>query len=463
MGQYSGKAELAGIYKDKWTQNVLEVHKFETPIIGGLKLETGEEYGGLYHVPVVMQLEHGITHAAASTTPGQGSNAFIRPRAALIPDAKVAGVQTYLRAFVPYEAVMDSGNLLDGMSESKQKAVVGAVKQTIKNLSRSAALRLEALALHGGSPQGLGVIQSAGAEVAYTFEGRIGVYRDIVITAEEWCPGLMTYCLGATLDAYTALGVKANTVAHDASWAANLTTASTAAVVIGVEPNNALRTVRLWHSASGGLAGFTTAGNALFFESGGPIASGMREILGIDVMARCGSGETGMPTTLHQLDSAVYPLHSGNYVPAAGITRLDSLLQHMATPFNYGVMGATYRAVTSPKQFASLLSDESSLRRYADNARVSKQGFASLSFEGPGGNVVEIMGHPFQKEGKITCYPVDEVHRVGSQDISFIRKQGDSFALEVGEAAAGEIRAGGKFNLYSECNKHLLSINGVTY
>lgn len=469
MAQYNNATQLGGIFKDVWKESVFDPYSFMTPVMSDLGLEIGEEAGALFHVPIVMQLEHGITHAAAGTTPGVTSGSYVRPRAGVVPDARIAGVQTYLRAFISYEALMDSLTKIDG-DVSKRKAVASATKVVMKSVGKSGALRGEILAIHGGSQNGLGVVEAAGSEVgSYSYEGVNGFARDIRITEAEWSSGLWMYALGATVDCFnvSATPTRQNTVAN----VAVLPTTSFAGIVIGVQPATLIgslsgsneRVIRLWHSVTAGLASFATAGNAIFFESGGPLLSAMRETVGIDVLARCGSGETGSPTTIHGLDSNTYSMWGGNFVSGAGVTRLDGLMDYMNRPFNAGVMGAKYRALVPSKMFSVLASDEAALRRYDDAKVEAKTGFAKLTFTASGGNTVEIMAHPFQKDGKITCYPVDEMHRIGSQELSFLKRTSDGFVLDVADVAAGEIRAQGKYNIYADCNRHLLSINGITY
>lgn len=472
MAQYNNNTQLGGILKDIWKSGVYDLYSFMTPVMNDLKLEDGAEAGGAYHVPIIMQLEHGITHAVANSTPGAAATqAYVRPRAGIVPDAQIRGVQTYLRAFVGYESLMDTLSRTSD-SKSQKKAVASAMAVVTKSIAKSAALRGEMHAIHGGSPTGLGVVEVASNEVATTYESVSGFARDIRITETEWAAGIWSTLQGATIDCFN-LSVSLVNKANATNNTNVLPTTSQAAIVIGLQPATLLsgltgtsseRVIRLWHSVAGGLATFATAGNSLFVESGGPISSGMREMVGIDTMARVSSPELGAPTILHGLDATLYPNWAGNYEAAAGVLRLDGLMAQMAKPFNFGVMGAKYRALVSGELFGLLISDEAALRRYDDAKLEAKTGFAKLSFTGPGGNTVEIMAHPYQKKGKVTCYPVDEIHRVGTQELSFLKKVGENeFALEVADVAAGEIRGMGKYNTYAECNRHLLSINGITY
>ena len=474
MAQYNSQATAAGIFKDVWKESVYDPFPFLTPIMSDLKLESGQEAGNLFHVPVMMQLEHGITYAPASSTPGaSASNAYIKPRAGLIPDAKVQGVQTYGRSYIAYEAMMDTLNKLgeSGDAVAKKRAVVGATKAVVGSLGKSLALRSEMLALHGGGAKGLGTISAVSTVQATSYEGVSGFAIDVRIDDDEWAPGLWPVLMGATLDIYSvaATGVKQNTAAHTAP--SPIATTQTGLVLIDMQPTALLsgltgsseKVLRLWHSVNASGAAAAAVGTAIFLESGGPLSAGAREMLGIDTMARCGSGETGQPSVIHQLDSSTYTMWKGNNITGSGPTYLDKLLLHMATPFNFGVIGTKYRAVVAGKQFAQFAADEASLRRYDGAVKEAKNGFSRLTFTAQGGNEIEVLGHPFQKEGKITCYPVDEIHRVGSAELSFLKSTSSGMTLDIPDVAAQEIRAQGKFNLYAECHRHLLSINGVTY
>lgn len=482
--QINDKVTAAGIFKDTYGENIKDAYGYMTRLLNMFPLEAGKEAGGVFHQPVLMQLAHGITYAPGSTTPGFGGAKYVAARGSLVPDLKIAGVQTYTRELVSYEAMMDSlsGIISSGMTNKEKmaagkKAIQSVVGLSIDAISRSAVARLEFELLHGSSPEGLGVIEAVGTATAanHPVTGVAGFGIDVRITAEQWCRANWAVSLGATIDVYTVASpaVKSNTAQNTnldssgggTSSALELIDLNPSTLYAGLTGDN-LRVIRLWHTANSGT-GITSvaAGRALFWESATPytVSTGPSSIVGIDTLARIGSGETGIPTVVHGLDSTKYAMAKGNVIPSAGIVQMDSLMSMLETPFSFGVAGQKMIVVVSGKEFTNLAASESSLIRYNNGEKKAKTGFAELSFVGLGGMEVTVIASQVQKDGKITCFPEGEVHRIGSQELSFLKNGGTEFALESSNGAAKELRGMGKFNLYADCPRHLLSVSGVTY
>lgn len=499
MPQINDPTQLGGLLKDAWGSSVLDVFKFLTPVVTDAPLEEpASSVGGVFHQPVLLQYENGITHAAPGSTPGYGTTPYILPNAGATPDAEVQGSQIYSRSLVTYEAMMRTLNSINATGDDLKKAVRGATRTVMWSAGRSLAKRAEVLAIHGSQPTGLGVIESISAQAASgaqstpaTINAVAGFFIDVSIDPSEWSQGIWAMSEGATYDVYTlpaAAATTSGTVQNTSPNTAITATGQNGLILYQVNPAVSLtggslagavtgRVLRFFHTntAATGIAS-VAIGRALFYESGGPAtttAGGVisigREMMGIDMLANvnqtvCYTGFGNYGATLYALDSAVYSMWAGNRVSGVGNIKLAQLMEYISTIVNYGVMGMKVRALVPTRLFQQFANDEASLRRYSKEGPKAKNGFSAIEYDVAGGNVLEVIGHPFQKDGKINIYVPDEFHRVGSQEISFLKRnsQGE-YVLEVANGAASEMRAMGMFNFYADTNRHLMSLAGVTY
>jgi hypothetical protein len=450
---------------------VFDPFKFQTPIISDMPLEDPQSTaGGKFHQSIMVTHEAGITHAPPQTTPGYGGRVYVNPRAGRVPDAQIEGAQLHGRSLVTYEAMMRSLKDVSGSEEDLRKAVKGASKQVIYGLGRALAKRGEVLALHGGHPEGLGVIEAVGTTpVGTTYDGASGFYLDVSIDPNTWAQAIFAMAEGAAFDIYTSVPAIANTVANTLL----ATSGENGLVLIAVNPASPTapvtttgRVLRFFHTsnAAGACNASTLAiNNRIFYESGGPATTGVigAEPLGLAYLSSIGT--TGYPTALYNIDSANFSIWGGNRVSNVGNVKIAQLIEQLATPLDYGVMGSKVRAVVPNRLFQQFAMDEASLRRYNGSQKKADNGFSAIEYSMGGNNVLEVMGHQFQKAGRITAYVPEEAHRVGPQDVSFLTRKGGEYALEVANGAASEMRAMGQYNLYLDAPKHTLSLEGVTY
>lgn len=475
MPQINDYTQLSGIWKDVWGSTVFDPFKFQTPIISGMPLEDPQSTaGGKFHQSIMVTHESGISHAPPQTTPGYAGRVYVNPRAGRVPDAQIEGAQLYGRSLVTYEAMMRSLKDVSGSEEDLKKAVKGASKQVIYGLGRALAKRGEVLALHGGHPEGLGVIEAVGTTpVGTTYDGVAGFYLDVSIDPNTWAQAIFAMSEGAPFDIYTAVPAIANTVANTVL----ATSGENGLILIGVNPAVPVapvavtgRVLRFFHTsnAAGACNASTLAiGNRIFYETGGPATAGIgAEPLGLAYLSSIGTGAYSggtFPTALYNIDSANYAIWGGNRQSNVGNIKLAQLIEQLATPLDYGVMGSRVRAIVPNRLFQQFAMDEASLRRYNGTQKKAENGFSGIEYSMGGNNVLEVIGHQFQKGGRITTYVPDEAHRVGPQDVSFLTRKGGEYALEVANGAASEMRAMGQYNLYLDAPKHCLSLEGVTY
>lgn len=486
MPAASGFAEQVGLFIESWDNNLFEPYSMEAPLLTSAKFVPREQNGGVFHVPVRGTLEAGITTTAAQRTAGDGTLPYVGARAGFIPDWQVEAPQIDLRSRVKYEAIARSMKNVDATAADKKKAVRDATSTVVDGLLGAGIKRAEAWMLHGR--RGIGQVANISSVVAAsTVSGNelsnpwdnlaAGFIVDVEFTAASWMEGIWYQSEGATFDFFansgglpsgsSRLNTTANTVFSGVGTNQNglvLTMVNPPTPQAGLTNGNT-RVCRFFHTSGtaggagtgviGGIA-FNTLVNAthVCFESGGPAS----EMTGLATIA----GNTG---TLYGISAAQYSVARGNSDSAAGNIKLADLVRRLARPINKGAKGKTIRAVVPTELFAQFANDEATLRRFTGSESKSKNGMGGLEMYLPYNATLEIMGHALQKDGEILCYVPEEVVRVGSQDISLIRRgsQAQDFILEVAQSPASEMRAFGQFTPFAKTPSHMLWLGGVTY
>jgi hypothetical protein len=234
------------------------------------------------------------------------------------------------------------------------------------------------------------------------------------------------------------------------------------------------RTLEFWHTADAGGTGALAVDSGFVFQGNG-VGSTFQEMPGLSLMAR----NTG---TLFAINAETYDLWRGNILDSAGNINLAGLVDACSVLADFDCMGELVTAIVPSRYYQKVASDEAALRRYSGDyfsanlarsvqAREGEQakgqpmnGFGGrLMFQMDGDNTLELLSHPYQKQGEITVYVPSEMKRVGAQDISTASKGGSRMVLESADAPSSEIRVFGSFVNYVECPRHTISITGVTY
>lgn len=477
MPASTGFAEAIGTFVDSWSNDIIETYKNKVPILNDAKMSEIELVGGVYHVPTRLTYEGGVTFAPPQVQPGDGSYAYVGPRAGAVIDAKVEGMQVHGRSRVTYEAIARSAQNINSGETDKKKAVKAATQLVLDGLFQSTLKKVEALMLHGR--EGLGQLDTAvdpSNVVATTYESVSGFAIDVSISAATWSEAMWAAFEGHTFDLFSnSSGLpssKLNTTTNSLlTGGAN----QTGLVLIAVNPATPLtngtasgRVLRFWHSsgtagvlATGAIGGWTTGSTGtnnqhICFESGGPA----NEFVGLGLMASNNA-------TLFNISSQTYSMYRGNSVSSVGNLRLSTLIRYLKTPINYGAQGVTIRAVVPTELFHQFANDESTLRRYSMSTGSAKNGFDSIEMYLPHNSTLEILGHGLQKDGTVLAYVPEETRRVGSQDIDFVNRGSGrgrkELIMEVADRPASEVRLFGQFAPIVQTPRHMMKLTGVTY
>jgi hypothetical protein len=376
---------LNGFFKEAYADKLGELIPDGVKLLNKIKfLSKDKQPGNLYHQPVILGLEHGVTFA------GSDDDAFNlqAPVAGQVKDAQVKGSPVVLRSLLGYVAA--SRAALGG-----QKAFMDATKFLVANMLRSMAKKLEIEMLYG--------------QVGYGKVGSVSTTKVTVSTA-EWAPGIWAGAEGMPIEIRSAAGSTSRGVftVSSVDMDTRVITLSADAAAAGV-----IATDVIWHKGAYG-----------------------NEFPGIHKIISTTSG------TLFNIDTGTYALFRGNvYSASSAALSFTKLNLAAARAVEKGLEGPLV-ALVNPRAWANMLSDQAALRRYDGSYSQSKMdtGAEKLMFHSQNG-LIEIEPSIYVKEGYAYLISIDDWFRVGSTDMTFKRPgQGDDFFRDLENSAAYELR-----------------------
>lgn len=373
---------LNGFFKEVYSDKLQELIPEGLKLVNMIKFIGKDKQGGnLFHQPVILGMEHGVTFASSD------DDAFnLNPAVAgQIKDAQVRGNPMVMRSLLGYSAA--------SRSVGGKNAFMDATKYIVANMLRSMSKKLEIHLLYG--QMGYGTVASVSTTV-------------VTITTAEWAPGIWAGGEGMPIEIRDVTG---------ATSRGEFTIASV---------DMDLRTITLNASAAG--AGVVATDVIYHKGAFGNEFAGIHKIL----------TNTG---TLFNISASQYNLWKGNSYSAAGALSFAKLTKASSRPVEKG-LDSKLTFFVNPRGWADLLNDQSALRMY-DQSYTSAQlqnGAKSLKFHSQNGEL-EIIPSIYIKEGYAYGLSLEEFMRVGSSDISFKRPgYGDEFFRDLENAAAYELR-----------------------
>jgi hypothetical protein len=337
-------------------------------------------------------------------------------------EAQVYGTQMVLRSQVSYMA-------LSRASKSGAKAFKRASAQLVEGMNNSIRKRLEIGLLYG--QDSLGTVSS--------YSDNAGTVT-ITLTDATWSAGLWSGMEGARVDFFT-------TTTLDSSNNA------TGCPVTSVIPENK----QIVCTIGGTVASEIANGDLITFNGARANGGAYSEMAGLKKILT----NTG---TLFNISASNYNLWAGNTKSSTGQFSHSKLQDGIALAVNKGLMGNAM-VICSPKAWAVLNSDLAALRMF-DGSYGSKKGdngFEALTFHSSNGSV-EVISHPFCKDGDAFLVPADECLRVGSTDLSFgVPGMDEQFFTLVAGVAAVELQCMTDQALFIEKPGHCVYFSGLTY
>lgn len=374
---------LNGLFKEVYSEKLKNLIPEGTKFMQKVEFsERSKQLGSLYHQPVTLGLEHGITYA------GPTDDAFALDAAVngVIKDAQVQGSQMMLRSALGVAAASRA-------SSGEPKAFESATKFLVRNMLRSMARRLEVGMFYGGV--GIGSVSAISGS-------------DITITTADWAPGIW------------AGGEQMKIEIYDAT----LTTLRGVAQVTAVDMTNRDITVDA-------VPAGTVATDVIFYKTAkGNEAAGIHKIL----------TNTG---ALFGINAASYTLWKGNELDVSSNPLSFSRVQDAIALAVEKGLDSDVSVFVNPRTWSDLLTDQAALRQYDQSyqSSMASAGHQEIVFYGQNGKI-EIVPSIFVKEGYAYVLCMEELSRIGSADITFKRPgQEGTFFRELDNAAGYELRA----------------------
>jgi len=374
---------LNGLFKETYADKMKELIPDGVKILNLIKFMSKEKQpGNLFHQPVVLGLEHGITFASSE------DDAFaLQPAiAGAIKDAQVRGSPAVLRSILGYTAASRA-------SRGGSAAFMDATKFVVGNMLRSMAKKIEIEMLYGQT--GYAVIQTPG--VGGT---------SFTVLAAEWAPGIWAGGENMPIEVRDVGGVVRGSASVQS---VNMETrvVTLASPIVGM-----LATDIVWHKGAFG-----------------------NEFVGIHAILTT----TGV---LFNINNATYNLFKGNeYDAQSGALSFAKLNQSIARAVEKG-LESKVTALVNPRGWANMLNDQAALRKYDGSYSRKKleNGSEALCFFSQNGEI-EIVPSIYVKEGYAYLLYTDDWMRVGSADITFQRPGAEgNFFRDLENASGYELR-----------------------
>lgn len=374
---------LNGLFKEVYADKLKELIPDMVKLLNMIKfMSKDKQPGNLYHQPVVLGLEHGITFAASD----DDAFALLPAIAGAIKDAQVKGSPAVLRSILGYSAASRA-------AQGGAQAFMDATKFVVGNMLRSMAKKIEIEMLYG---------QEGYATVASTLGNAI------TITTAEWAPGIWAGSENMPLEIRSSSGTLRGYC--------NVVSVNMDTRVVNVDalPVGVVATDIIWHKGGYG-----------------------NEFIGIHKIIQ----QTGI-TTLFNINTSTYNLFKGNvYSAQSGALSFAKLNQAVARSVEKGLEGKV-TCLVNPRGWSNMLSDQAALRKYDGSYSKKKleNGSEALSFFSQNGEI-EIIPSIYVKEGYAYLLSMEDFARVGSTDITFKRPGADgNFFRDLENASGYELR-----------------------
>lgn len=373
---------LNGLFKETYADKLQELIPDGVKILNRIKFQSKDKQpGNLFHQPIILGMEHGITYASSD------DDAFnLNPAVSgTIKDAQVKGNPKVMRSLLGYVAASRS-------AQGGSKAFMDGTKFLVANMLRSMSKKLEIEMLYG--QMGYATVASSSG-TAYT------------ITTAEWAPGIFAGAEGMPVEIRDVTGatVKGSGTVVSVDMDTRVITLDTAFTIVAGDV--------MWHKGAYG-----------------------NEFAGIHKILTISSG------TLFNINVGTYNLFKGNsYSAASGALSFAKLQSAAARAVEKGLDGKLL-CLVNPRGWTNILSDQAALRKYDGSYSASKaeNGSSAILFHSQNGEL-EIEPSIYIKEGYAFLLSVDEWFRVGSSDLSFkLPGQGDEFFRQASDSAAFELR-----------------------
>jgi hypothetical protein len=379
---------LNGFFKEQYADKLKDLIPEGLKIINAIPFAAKEKQGGnLFHQPVILGMEHGVTFASSD----EDAFNLLPAISGQIKDAQVRGNPMVMRSILGYAA---ASRAMKGGAQSFMEAT----KYLVSNMLRSMSKKLEIQMLYG--QKGYAAVESAVL---------VGSPTLITIADAEWAPGIWAGAEGMPIDIYdsTLVTLRGSFVVASVDMDAKTITVTTSAFAAGV-----------------------TTSDVIFHKGAKD-----HEFAGIHKILETTSG------IMFNINVGSYNLFKGNSYAVAGPLSFAKMTKAAARPVEKG-LDSKLTVFVNPRGWADLLNDQAALRKYDSSYSPVKveNGSKSIVFHSQNGDL-EIVPSIYVKEGYAYGLALEDWSRVGSSDITFKRPgQGEDFFRDLENSAGYEMR-----------------------
>lgn len=373
---------LNAMFKENYADKIEDLIPDGVKLLNLVKfMPKDKQPGNLYHQPVILGLEHGVTFASSD----EDAFNLNSPVAGVIKDAQVRGFPLVLRSVLGYTAASRA-------AQGGKQAFMDATKYLVSNMLRSVTKKLEIEMLYGQMGYGK-VASNAGTVVS--------------IQTAEWAPGIWAGAEGMPIEIRDSSGAVSK-----GEYVISAVNMDSRTITLNADP------------------GALVSGDVIHHKGAfGNEFPGVHKIL-------TNAG------TLFNINAAQFNLFKGNeYSASSAALSFNKLNLAAARGVEKGQDGKLI-AFVNPRAWSNMMNDQAALRRYDGSYSKEKAevGAKSILFHSQNGEI-EIHPSIYVKEGYAFLLNIEDWMRVGSQDVSFKRPgQGEEFFRDLENAAGYELR-----------------------
>lgn len=380
MAEVVTTPQLDGFFKEIYADRLMSLVPDNAKLTQKIRFQQAKRLGNLYHQPVVVQQSNGVTFAG----PDAGAFTLQAPVAMTTKDAQVEGSNIVLRQSISYEAA--------ARAVSSKAAFAQTLNTVINDLMKSGTNFLELSMLYGQSPLGL-AINSTNVNATTT---------TVNFSTASFAAGMWVGRENLVIE-FFATGTDTLT-GGDFTISSVDTSARTVTVTGSAGDITALDTA---------LAGASPTGDQDIFIKTQKVTSTFNVMVGLDKILT----NTG---TLFNIAAGTFDLWKANTV-SAGSAALS--FDTIYTAISRGVERGLDTDVTlyvNPRTWKDLASDLAALSRFDSrfNEKKLTEGTQELEYHSQNGKIT-VVSHNMVKEGEAFLVPVENVVRIGAQELSF--------------------------------------------
>ena len=373
---------LDGLFKQVYADDIKNLVPDNYKLIKMIDfLPKDKTSGNLYHQPVIVAKEHGLTFAG-STDDAFALNA---PVAGQLKDAQIQGNALVLRSVLGYNAASRSAG-------AGPKAFKDATKYLVKNMLESVTGAIEVELLYG--QMGLAIVSSVSTNV-------------ITLTTASFASGIWSGAENMPLEIRDTAGTTLRGYANVSSVDLDART-----VTVDAAPSGTTGTDVLWRKGA--------YGNEF---------AGLHKIM----------TNTG---TLFNISASTYALWKGSEYGAGSADLSFAKIERAIAKAVAKGLNSDCSVLMNPKTWANVMVDQAALRKFDQSYSSSsmENGSKELKFHGQNG-LIEIIPSIFCKEGFAYVFSKEDLVRVGSSDVTFERPGMEGkFFRDLEQAAGYEMR-----------------------